>query len=146
LLHEIAPQAASVVLLVNPNNPNAQTDAAAVRAAGQAIRQQVHVFNVTSDPEIDSAFAELAHLRSGGILLSPDTIFQNHRDTIFRLAERNHVPAIYYDRAFPANGGLMSYGASFADMFRQASNYVGRILKGAKPADCRSCSPLSLNS
>ena len=135
LLHEIAPGAASVVLLVNPNNPNAEPDAAAVRAAGQTIGQQVHVFNVTSDSEIGSAFAEFVKLRSGGLLLSPDTFFQTHRDAIFQQADRNRMPAIYYDRAFPANGGLISYGASFADMFRQAGDYVGQILKGAKPAD-----------
>src|ERR1700688_4960658 len=135
LLHQIAPGAASVVLLVNPNNPNAEPDAAAVRAAGQTIGQQVHVFNVTSDSEIGSAFAEFVKLRSGGLLLSPDTFFQTHRDAIFQQADRNRMPAIYYDRAFPANGGLMSYGASFVGMFRQAGDYVGQILRGAKPAD-----------
>jgi putative ABC transport system substrate-binding protein len=77
----------------------------------------------------------LVKLRAGGLLLSPDTFFQAHRDAIFRLADRNRVPAIYYDRAFPANGGLMSYGASFVDLFRQSGDYVGRILKGAKPGD-----------
>jgi putative ABC transport system substrate-binding protein len=135
LLHEIAPGAASVVLLINPNNPNADLDVAATRAAGQLIGQQVHVFNVTSNSEIDSAFAELVKLRSGGLLLSPDPFFHVHRDAIFQLADRNRVPAIYYDRVYPANGGLMSYGASIVGMFHQAGDYVGRILKGEKPTD-----------
>jgi putative ABC transport system substrate-binding protein len=135
LLHEIVPGAASVGLLVNPDSPNAEPDVAAVRAAGRKIGLQVHVFNVTSDSEIESAFAELVKLRAGGLLLSPDTFFQGHRGAIFQLAERTRVPAIYYDRVYPANGGLMSYGASLVGVFRQAGDYVGRILKGAKPSD-----------
>jgi putative tryptophan/tyrosine transport system substrate-binding protein len=64
-----------------------------------------------------------------------DTFFQGHRAAIFQLADRTRVPAVYYDRVYPANGGLMSYGASLVGMFRQAGDYVGRILKGAKPSD-----------
>jgi putative tryptophan/tyrosine transport system substrate-binding protein len=135
LLHEIAPGAVSVGLLVNPNSPDAEPDVAAVRAAGQKIGLQVHVFNVTSDLDIDSAFSELVKLRAGGLLVSPDTFFQGHRGAIFQLADRTRLPAVYYDRVYPANGGLMSYGASLVGMFRQAGDYVGRILKGAKPSD-----------
>ena len=68
-------------------------------------------------------------------MLSPDIFFQGHRGAIFQLADRNRVPAVYYDRVYPANGGLMSYGTNIAGMFRQAGDYVGRILKGAKPGD-----------
>ena len=88
-----------------------------------------------SDQEIETAFAKLVELKIDALLLIPDPFFQTQRDLFARLAARYSLPTIYYSREYVAAGGLVSYGASFTGTFRQAGNYVGRILRGAKPAD-----------
>jgi putative tryptophan/tyrosine transport system substrate-binding protein len=85
--------------------------------------------------EIDAAFTALSDLKIGALLLIPDVLFQTSRTQIITLAARHSVPTIYYTSSYVASGGLVSYGASFAEMYRQMGGYVGKILKGAKPAD-----------
>jgi putative ABC transport system substrate-binding protein len=135
LLHELLPQATRFAMLVNPNVPNSASIAPAVQAAAAAIGRQVEVFNASTDPEIDAAFARLVQKRAEGVLLGTSPLFSNNHVQLVMLAVRHALPAVYYDRIFTAAGGLMSYGPSLLDQYRQAGVYAGRILKGEKPAD-----------
>jgi putative tryptophan/tyrosine transport system substrate-binding protein len=135
LLHELLPKAGVVSFLLNPNNPNAEPERANAETAARALGLQIQILPASSDEEIDTAFAKSVELKTGALLLIPDASFQNRRDQFVQLAARYAVPTIYYSREYVEAGGLMSYGASFTGMYRQAGNYVGRILSGAKPAD-----------
>ena len=135
LVRELVPKAAVVGLVLNPNNPNVEPDAAEMLAAAHRIGLQTHVMRATSVQEIEAAFAKLVEQKIDALLIIPDPFFQSRRDLFARLAERYAVPTIYYSREYVAAGGLLSYGASFTGTFRQAGIYVGRILRGAKPAD-----------
>jgi putative ABC transport system substrate-binding protein len=135
LVRELLPKAAVVGLVLNPNIPNAELDAAEMQAAARGLGLQTHVMRATSDQEIEAAFAKLIELKIDALLVIPDPSFQSRRDLFARLAARYAVPTIYYSREYVATGGLVSYGASFTGTFRQAGNYVGRVLRGAKPAD-----------
>jgi ABC-type uncharacterized transport system substrate-binding protein len=98
-------------------------------------RRQIHILNASTEDEIDAAFATLAQLRAGALLIGGDAIFTSRRVQLAILAARFGVPAIYNTREFPAAGGLMSYGGSLTDAYRQTGVYIGKILKGTKPAD-----------
>jgi putative ABC transport system substrate-binding protein len=135
LLHELAPSAATIALLVNSSNPSAKLIATGVVEAGRALGLQLHVVNAAADGEIDAAFATLAQLRVGALFVGPDPFFVNQRAQIVALAARHALPAIYSQREFAEAGGLMSYGASYTDAYRLVGIYAGRILKGTKPAD-----------
>ena len=104
-------------------------------AAARAIGLQVQVLNAGTSREIDAAFATLARERPDALFVGPDPFFVSRRVQLVNLASRHAVPAIYSDRAFAEIGGLMSYGASLTDAYRQVGVYTGRILKGTKPAD-----------
>ena len=120
-------------------NPAESTIAAAnlrdVEAAAGAVAVQIRILNASTIAEIDTAFATLASERSDALLISSGPFFLNRIVQIAHLATRYAIPAIGSPRAYPQVGGLMSYGTSFTDAHRQAGVYVGRILKGAKPAD-----------
>jgi putative tryptophan/tyrosine transport system substrate-binding protein len=135
LLRQLVPKATTIALLVNPDNPPGAADGRDAQAAAQAIGLQAKVLNVRTGREIEAAFAMLARERPDTLYVGPDAIFFNERDLIVALAARHGLPAIYADRESVEAGGLMSYGASRSDAYRQAGNYVGRILKGAKPGD-----------
>jgi ABC-type uncharacterized transport system substrate-binding protein len=135
LVHELLPKAAAVGLVLNPDIPNAELDATEMQAAARRLDLQTHVVLASSDQEIEAAFAKLVELKIDALLVVPDPSFQSRRDLFARLAARYAVPTIYYSREYVAAGGLVSYGASFTGAFRQAGNYVGRVLRGAKPAD-----------
>jgi putative ABC transport system substrate-binding protein len=135
LLHDLVPTATVTAVLVNPNNPNAETRSRDVQAAARAIRQQVHILNASSEHDIDAAFATVLQQHAGALLIGDDPFFQIRRDQLVALAARHAVPAIYSDREYVVAGGLMSYSASFTDGYRQVGIYTGRILKGEKPAD-----------
>jgi putative ABC transport system substrate-binding protein len=135
LVHELLPKAAAVGLVLNPDIPNAELDAAEMQAAARRLGLQTHVVRASSDQEIETAFAKLVELKIDALLVVPDPSFQSRRDLFARLAARYAVPTIYYSREYVAAGGLVSYGASFTGGFRKAGNYVGRVLRGAKPAD-----------
>jgi len=106
-----------------------------VQAAARTVRQRVHVFNANSESEIDTSFAAFVQLGAGALLVSDDPFFESQRVQLLTLAARHAVPAIYDTRDYTAAGGLISYGLSFADVSRQVGIYVGRILKGEKPAN-----------
>jgi putative ABC transport system substrate-binding protein len=134
LLHEVAPGAARFALLVNPATPY-DLDIADARAAAAAIGGQIEVVRTATSREIDAAFASLVRMRANALLVNSAVFFSDRRVQIVTLAARHAVPAIYYSRVFTDAGGLMSYGSSIPGQVRQAGVYVGRILKGEKPAD-----------
>jgi putative tryptophan/tyrosine transport system substrate-binding protein len=135
LLRELVPKATTIALLVNPDNPASATDAGNVRAAAQSVGRRVTLLNVSTAGEIDAAFATFTHKRPGALYVGPDSLFFNERDRVVALAARHSVTAIYADREIVTAGGLISYGASRPDAYRQAGIYTGRILKGEKPGD-----------
>jgi putative ABC transport system substrate-binding protein len=135
LLTELVPQARVIALLVNSNK---QGDAPMMRDVQEAARAkgvQLRILKAGTDSEIDAAFAFLVQLHAGGLVVSPDAFFGSRRDQLVALASRHAVPAIYEWREFAAAGGLISYGSSLTDTWRQVGIYAGKILKGAKPAD-----------
>ena len=135
LLRDLVPKIASIGLLVNPNNPNAAPQAKDMQAATTALGLQLNILSAGSQSDFDNAFATLVRQRTDALVVSADPFFISHRDQLVALAMRHSMPAIYYAREFAAAGGLISYASSFADSFREAAIYVGRILKGDKPAD-----------
>ena len=106
-----------------------------VQDAARALGQQLVVLNAGTDGDIDAAFTALVQQRAGALLASGSSFISSRRDQLIALASRHAVPAIYQIRDFPAAGGLISYGASLADAYRQAGVYAGRVLKGDKPSD-----------
>jgi len=136
LLRELVPGAARVAVLVNPANATtAETTLREAQAAARAMGLQVQVLNASTSREINSAFASLARERPDALFVGGDGFFFSRHVQLVNLASRYAVPATYADRPFAEAGGLMSYGSNNEDAFRQAGVYVGRILKGAKPAD-----------
>jgi putative ABC transport system substrate-binding protein len=136
LLRELAPRTTRVAVLVNPANAaSAESTARDVRAAAPALGLQVQMLNATTVREIDTAYASLVRERADALVVAGDGFFNSRRVQLAMLAVRHAIPATYSVRDYPEAGGLISYGTSFADTFRQIGIYCGRILKGAKPAD-----------
>jgi putative ABC transport system substrate-binding protein len=132
LLCELVPKAASIALLVNPNNELTERQVGAAEEAAQAKGVQLAIFKATTEAEIEAAFAQL---HADALLVGGDAFFIIRRDQIVALAARHAIPAIYWSSGWVAAGGLISYGADTDALLRQAGIYAGRILKGAKPAD-----------
>jgi putative tryptophan/tyrosine transport system substrate-binding protein len=135
LLSELVPEAGVIALLVNPNSPNPRRIMQDVQEAARAKGLQLPILKAGTEGEIDAAFASLAELHAGALLVGGDVFFYSRREQFVALASRNAVPAIYMWRDFAAAGGLISYGINNIAIFRQAGTYAGRILKGEKPAD-----------
>ena len=135
LLRELVPKAASVGLLVNPNNTNSEPETADVQAGARTIGLKAHILEASNSEEIEKAFATLIDLKADALLVIADPIFFLRRSQVVTLAARYAVPTIHPAREFVQDGGLISYGASLTVAFRQCGNYVGRILKSEKPAD-----------
>ena len=135
VLHQVMPNTARVAVLVNPANPAGPIQARDLRSAASSLGLVVDILNAASEREIDARFASLAELQIGALLISSDAFFNSQCERFAALASRYGVKAISLYREFPAAGGLMSYGTSIADLYRQAALYTGRILKGEKPAD-----------
>ena len=135
LLRELAPRAAIIGFLLNPDHPRASTDTAEVEDAGRALAQKVSVVTVRADSDLEIAFARLKEERAGGLIVNRDGFLNSRREQIIALASRHELPAIYESREHVASGGLISYGTSYSDTYRQAAIYAGRILKGATPAE-----------
>lgn len=133
LLRELLPATTTIAVLVDRNNPDAVSGRTNVQAAAPG--QQIIALNASSERELDTVFAALAQNRVGAIIALGGAFFFSRRDQIVALAARYSVPAIYAQPAFVAAGGLMSYGSNITDGYRQAGTLVGKILKGAKPAD-----------
>ncbi len=136
LLRELVPSAARVTVLVNPANATStESTLRDVLTAARAIGVQTQVLNAGTGSEINAALATFMTEKSDALLIAGDAFFSNRRVQLVHLATRHAIPAIYSQREFTDIGGLMSYGPNLADAFRQVGAYVGRILKGAKPAD-----------
>jgi putative ABC transport system substrate-binding protein len=135
LLSELVPQAGVIALLVNPNNGNTERIIGYSHEAARAKGVQLAVLKASSEGEIDTAFVSFGQLQAGGLVVGSDPFFHSRRSQLLALASRHAVPAIYAVRGYAASGGLISYGIDEAAFNRQAGTYVGRILKGAKPAD-----------
>jgi putative ABC transport system substrate-binding protein len=135
LLHEFIPGAARLAALVNPNNAASEGMITDARAAAAAIGRQIEVLTASTNRDIDAAFASLMQKGGGALAIASDPLFNNRRVQLQALATRHAVPTIYSHRDFAEAGGLMSNGSNYADLFRLTGIYVGRILKGEKPAD-----------
>jgi ABC-type uncharacterized transport system substrate-binding protein len=135
VLRELAPHARTIAMLVNPNNPNSKLDVEHVQSAARSLGLELLVLNASNERELDAAFARLVEQRAGALIVAPDPYFNTRREQIIPLAAQTAVPAIYEFREFVAAGGLISYGTSIAEAYRQAGIYAGRILKGDKPAE-----------
>jgi putative tryptophan/tyrosine transport system substrate-binding protein len=136
LLHDLLPMATRFAALMNNSNaPVVEARVGQLRTAAAAINAQIEVLFATKSSEIDSAFTRLAQMRVDALLVTTNPLFSDRKVQLATLAARNALPAIYFDRDFVIAGGLMSYGPSYPDQARQVGVYVGRILKGEKPAD-----------
>jgi putative ABC transport system substrate-binding protein len=135
-LHELVPTTSIMTALVNPTNPgNAETLSSDLQATARRLGLQLHIMHAATDGDVDAAFETLIKLRAGGLVIGTDPFFGSRIEKLASLALRYRVPAIYQWHGFVAAGGLMSYGGNFADSYRLAGVYTGRILKGEKPAD-----------
>ena len=135
LLHELVPSAAPIAVLAKPDGLTSQLELKVLQPLWGSFGQQVKILNASTVGDIDAAFADLVEVRSSALFVTSDAFFTSRRDQIITLAARYAIPACYSFREFAAGGGLMSYGASLADGYRQVGFYVGQILKGAKPGD-----------
>jgi putative ABC transport system substrate-binding protein len=135
LLREIAPQSAEIGLLVNPKAPSAESQENDALAATRAVGLQLHVLRASTEPELESAFANLGRFSNAGLLVGVDPYFDSRPHQLVALAGKYKVPTIYNLREFVVAGGLISYGASITDAYRQAGLYAGRIVKGERPGD-----------
>ena len=133
VLHQLVPTKTSVAFLVNPNNPNSEPTVKAAQEAARALGRQIRMLNASTEAGIDKAFAILTGTKVDGLVIGADAFFIARRDQLVALAAREAVLAIYPFREFTVAGGLMSYGASLPDQYRQVGNYTGKILQGAKP-------------
>src|SRR6202163_3086105 len=135
LLHELVPKAAIIGYLINPNNATSENLSRQVRVAERTIGQRVHILHASSEHDFEPAFATLDQMRAGGLCVQGDTFFNGRREQLVALAAHHSIPTVYAFRDYAAAGGLMSYGTSLRDAYRQVGVYAGRILGGEKPAD-----------
>jgi putative ABC transport system substrate-binding protein len=135
LLREIVPNVATIAFMVNSTNPRTKINVRELQAAARVAGQDILVLDVSHERDFDAAFATLLQARAGALLVDGDVLFNNAREPLIQLAAHHRIPASYQVRESALAGGLMSYGPSISDMYRQAVVYVGRVLKGEKPAD-----------
>jgi putative tryptophan/tyrosine transport system substrate-binding protein len=135
LLCELAPAAHVIGALIDSNRPEADDQARSLLAAAQTLGRKMVIASVAAAGEFDAAIASLVEQKAGALVISASPIFMSSRDQLVALSTRHALPTIYQFSDFGASGGLISYGASTADCYRMAGVYVGRILKGEKPAD-----------
>jgi putative tryptophan/tyrosine transport system substrate-binding protein len=135
VLRDLVPQANTIGLLVNPSNPNAADDAKEIQEAGQSVGVRIEILNASSERELDQAFAELPRLRADALMVHIDALFNAQYKQIVALAEQYAVPTMYAIPQATRAGGLISYGTNVGVLQREAGIYIGRILKGTKPAD-----------
>jgi putative ABC transport system substrate-binding protein len=135
LLSELAPSAKLIAVIVNPDNAQAEMQVRSVQVAAAGTGRQLLVLRARTRDEIEAAFAALMREGAGALLVAGDTFFGSQLSVFVSLVNRHGIPAGFYQRDYVESGGLMSYGASFKDAYRQAGVYVGRVLKGEKPAD-----------
>jgi putative tryptophan/tyrosine transport system substrate-binding protein len=135
LLRDLLPGAGVIAVMLNPNFPPAAGQLVALEKAAQVTSQQLSIFKVSNDTELNASLASIQKDRVSALLVAADPYLDTRRRQLVAFAAENKLPAIYQFREFAVEGGLMSYGPSITDSYRQGGNYVGQILKGAKPAD-----------
>jgi putative ABC transport system substrate-binding protein len=135
LLHKLVPGARTLPVLLDPNDYNLPIQLRELQEAAKSLGLEVDVLRAGSEGDLETVFATLAQARTSALMIGTSTFFNSHSERLAQLTLRHRLPAIFYIRAFAAAGGLMTYGASFPDMYRQMGVYVGRILRGEKPAD-----------
>ena len=135
LLRQLVPKATLIAMLVDPGSTDTEAERRDVQAAAQAIGQQLIILDASSDRDIETAFATFVQRGAGALIVGAGAFMFSNREQLIVLAARHALPAIYTDREHAVAGGLMSYGPSIVDAYRQTGIYAGRVLKGAKPAD-----------
>jgi putative ABC transport system substrate-binding protein len=135
MLHELVPVVKDFGLLLNPTNRNANSQLTQTDAAARELGLQLHVLHAKSERDFDTVFPEIARLQLGALVIGTDGFFNSQSEQLAALTLRHSVPAVFQYREFTAAGGLMSYGTSLINTYRQAGGYVGRILRGDQPAD-----------
>jgi putative tryptophan/tyrosine transport system substrate-binding protein len=135
LLHQLVPKATTIAMLADPDTPTSAAERMQVQTAAQTIRQQLIILDASNDADIESAFVTIVQRQAGALLVAAGAFLNSRRERIAGLAARHELPAMYFTREAVVAGGLMSYGASVTEAYRQAGVYAGRILKGEKPAD-----------
>ena len=135
LVRQLAPKATTIAILINPNYRPSAVEARDVQSIAQSLGLQINVLNASTEREVDTAFATIIQQRIDGLIVGTDPFLLGQRDQLVRLAARHAVPTIYFTREFVDAGGLISYGPSITNGYRQAGTYVGRILNGEKPSD-----------
>ena len=135
IMHGLVPTTAAIALLVNPDGPTADSVVQDTQEAAHALGRRLLVLRASNEREIDTAWADVVEQGAGGLIVAPDGFFGARRDQLAALAARHRIPAIYETSHFVRAGGFISYGAESMGLHRLAGIYVGRILKGAKPAD-----------
>ena len=135
VLRDLLPRAVTIAFLINPNNSSAANLSLELQAAARRIGQQIHIVNAGSEIDFEPAFATLIQLRADALLVQGDPFINSHAEQLVAIAARHTVPAIYPFREYVAAGGLMSYGTSLTDAYRQIGVYTGRILRGEKAGE-----------
>ena len=134
-LHEVVSPATVMGCLLNPSNPNAETQTREAQEATRTLGRKLEVLHAGNEAEIESAFTTIMQKRVGALVVTSDELFNSRPEQLVALTAHHMLPAIYALREFATNGGLMSYGSSFSDTYRQVAVYTDQILKGAKPSD-----------
>jgi putative tryptophan/tyrosine transport system substrate-binding protein len=134
LVRQVAPNAASIAMIINPRFPGASAEAREVQNAAHSLGIDINVLNASTESEIDAAFTTIVEQRNGALIIGTDPFLLGQRDQLVRLAARHMIPTMYFLREFVEAGGLMSYGPNIANGYRQAGVYTGLILNGANPA------------
>ena len=135
LLQGLLPASGVIGVLVNPSNPNAASDSAQVQEAAALLGLKVQIVHTVAQRDLDAAFDDFGRAQTAAVLVFPDALFSDVRGRLAELATRYKLPVLYPDRSYAEVGGLMSYGSSRTDAFREAGIYVGRVLRGEKPSD-----------
>lgn len=134
ILQGLLPASGVIGVLVNPSNPNAASDTAQVQEAAALLRLKVQIVHTVAKRDLDAAFDDFGRTQTTAVLVLPDALFSDVRGRLAELATRYKLPVLYPDRSYPEVGGLISYGSSRTDAFREAGIYVGRVLRGEKPS------------
>ena len=135
LARELSAKGSTIAMLINPDNPPSAVERTAVQEAAAALGQPLRILHASTPSQIDDAFASIEQERIGALLVSPDPLFFTERTKLVVLMARHALPTVFGDRENAEAGGLMSYGASRREAYRQAGNYTGRIVKGEKPSE-----------